>query len=386
MQAANKLKLGWLFPYSGIFKNLKTDLKQGLDIALQQEGITTSFEVFPEFIQTGGLKDSEDALKKLLLFEQVDLVIGVTSSKVALGLLPILEAQRTPVILMNLGADIPNRQLSSDFLFYNSLHLWKSEWVMGKWAQKQYGGEPSINMSIYEGGYGLHESFRTGTSVSGAQTVKMNVVKNFETAADTHPLIEYISQQQPNHVHALLSGREGDQFLQLFANQVFEKRPALTINPFMAEDGMFTEASTSMDLYSAMTWSLALDNAANRSFTALYQTSFGEAPNAFSMLAYETGLTLAAALKNLSGKINREALAKALGHHQPAGPRGPISLSSRLLQTNMPVYIRKPAINHQTGQPQNRILEIEYGIEWDDPSLATEQSYLTGWENPYLCV
>jgi branched-chain amino acid transport system substrate-binding protein len=386
MQAVNKLKLGWLFPYSGIFKNLKTDLKQGLETALQKEDINTSFEVFPEFIQTGGFKDTEDALKKLLLFEQVDLVIGVTSTKVALGLLPTLEAQRTPVILMNLGADIPTRQLSSDFLFYNSLHLWKSEWVMGKWAQKQYGGEPSINMSIYEGGYGLHESFRTGTSVSGAQTVKMNVVKNFETAADTNPLIEFIRQQQPNHTHALLSGREGEQFLQLFANQVFESKPALTVNPFMAEDGMLTEMPAGMDLYSAMTWSLALDNTENSTFTNLYKTSFGEDPNAFSMLAYETGLTLAAALRNLPGKINREELAKALGHHQPAGPRGPISLSSRILQTNMPVYIRKPEMNNQNSRMENRILEIEYGIEWDDPSLAAEQTYLTGWQNPYLCV
>lgn len=386
MQAANKLKLGWLFPYSGIFKNLKADLKQGFETALQKEGVTTSFEVFPEFIQTGALKDTEDALKKLLLFEQVDLVIGVTSSKVALALLPTLEAQRTPVILLNLGADIPTSQLSSDFLFYNSLHLWKSEWVMGKWAQKNYGGEPSINMSIYEGGYGLHESFRTGTSVSGAQTVKMNVVKNFETAADTNPLIEYILLQQPNHVHALLSGREGEQFLQLFANQAFASKPALTVNPFMAEDGLLPGIPAGMDMYSAMTWSQALNTAENRTFTDLYKTSFGEDPNAFSMLAYETGLTLAAAIRDLPGRVSREELAKALGQSRQAGPRGPISLSSRILQTNMPVYIRRPEINSQTGRLENRILETENGIEWDDPSLAAEQSYLTGWQNPYLCV
>ncbi|MES1160765.1 MAG: hypothetical protein ABUM51_08410 [Bacteroidota bacterium] len=136
-------------------------------------------------------------------------MMGVTSTKVALSLLPTLENRQTPAILMNLGADIPGRELSSEYLFYNSLHLWKSEWVIGKWAQKKYGGEPSINMSIYEGGYGLHESFKTGTSVSGAETVKLNIVKNFSPSPDTSPLIQYLHVQKPHHSHALLSGKEG---------------------------------------------------------------------------------------------------------------------------------------------------------------------------------
>ncbi|MES1160766.1 MAG: hypothetical protein ABUM51_08415 [Bacteroidota bacterium] len=69
MNRIQKLKLGWLFPYSGIFRNLKTDLQRGLEVALQKEGEGLTVEVYPEFIQTGGQKDTEDALKKLLLYE-----------------------------------------------------------------------------------------------------------------------------------------------------------------------------------------------------------------------------------------------------------------------------------------------------------------------------
>jgi branched-chain amino acid transport system substrate-binding protein len=394
MDRIKKLKLGWLFPYSGIFRNLKNDLKQGLEIALQKESIDKVIESYPEFVQTGSFKDTEDALKKLLLFEQVDLVIGVASTKVALGALPLLDTERTPVIILNLGADIPTREFSSDYLFYNSLHLWKSEWVMGKWAQQKFGGEPSINMSVYEGGYGLHESFKTGTSISGAQTVKLNILKNISSSPpDTSPLIEYIRQQEPNHAHALLSGKEGDQFLQLFREQDLGAKVNLTVSPFMVEDGSILDIPSGNDLHNASTWSLNLDREENNLFRQLYTATYGEDPNAFSLLAYETGLALAAAIQYLTGttpntgaRINKDELARALAKVKPQGPRGEISLSTRPLQTNMPVYIRKSVKNAVTGRLENKILEAEPGIEWNDPSLATGESYLTGWQNPYLCV
>src|SRR5258708_33110516 len=229
MDQTKKLKLGWIFPYSGIFRNLKNDLQQGLEIDLQKEKSALAVEVHSEFIQTGAQKDTEDGLKKLLLYEQVDLVIGVVSTKGTLNMLPILENGQTPFLLINLGADIPIREFSSDYLFYNSLHLWESEWMMGQCAQKKYGGEPSINMSIYEGGYGLHEAFKAGTTAAEAATVKLNIVNNFSVNPDTSPLIQYLHAQKPHHAHALLSGKEGEQFLRLFHEHDLVSKTDLTV-------------------------------------------------------------------------------------------------------------------------------------------------------------
>ena len=386
MGTIKKLKLGWLFPYSGIFSHLKNDLQQGFGLAVQKGASGLAVEAHPEFIQTGAQKDTEDALKKLLLYEQVDLVIGVVSTKVAIGLLPLLNNRQTPLLLLNLGADIPNRELSSDYLFYNSLHLWKSEWVIGKWAQKKYGGEPSINMSIYESGYGLHESFKTGTAVSGAETVKLNIVKNFSSSPDTSPLIQYLNTQNPRHAHALLSGKEGEQFLRLFREHDLPSKMQLTVNPFMAEDGLLKVLPEGLELYNALNWSRTLDNPENRAFVQGYIDSYGEPPNVFSLLAYEAGLVLTAAVRDSGGKISKESLTQTLGGVRPAGPRGEIALSTCPLQTYQPVFIRKPSRDPITGTYANKILETETGIEWNDPSLAVGQSYLTGWQNPYLCV
>jgi ABC-type branched-subunit amino acid transport system substrate-binding protein len=386
MNQPTKLKIGWLVPYSGTFRHLKTDLQQGLDTALKKEGAGVTISSYPEFIQAGALKETTDALKKLLLYEQVDLVIGVTGSKTAKGIIPLLESHRTPALLLNLGAEIPGRRLSSDYLFYNSLHLWKSEWAMGKWMQGQYGGEPSISMSIYEGGYGLHNAFRIGTSASGAVTVKINVVRNISGPPDTLPLIRYIQEQQPLHAHVLLSGKEGEEFLQLFRKHVEPSRLGLSVNPFMVEDGLLADVPAGTGLYNASTWARTLDRPANRAFVRGYTTDWKENPNVFALLAYEAGLVLAAALEDANGKTDRETLTASLGRVKPEGPRGILSMSTRPLQTSLPVYIRKPVSSSRAGRPENDIVETVTGIEWNDPTLYVGQDILTGWQNPYLCV
>ncbi|WP_431212409.1 hypothetical protein ACQ86N_42985 [Puia sp. P3] len=113
-----KLKLGWLIPYSGIFKELRKDLQQGLDTAIQMEGAGVSIESFSEFIQSASVKSTEDALKKLLLYNQVDLVMGVVGTKTATAIIPVLDNHRTPALLLNLGADLPGQlaELGLSFL------------------------------------------------------------------------------------------------------------------------------------------------------------------------------------------------------------------------------------------------------------------------------
>lgn len=380
------IKLGWLFPYSGIFKHLKKDLEQGFALGWETGGGGQAPVSCPAFIQTGSLKDTEDALKKLLLYEEVDLVIGVASTKVALNVIPLVEKQQTPLLLLNLGADIPIRELRSPYLFYNSLHLWKSEWAIGKWAQQRYGGEPAINLSLYEAGYGLHEAFKCGAAVSGAATVKLNIVKNLSPSPDVSPLIQYLHVQQPAHVHALLSGKEGELFLQMFHEQGFHHKVPLTVNPFMVEDGMLCETPAATTIFNASTWSRDLDSAHNRDFVTNYHARYNQYPHAFTLLAYEAGLALASAVQTIQGKVDSASLTGALEQVRPVGPRGELHLSTCCLQTRLPVYIRQSMITHSSGRCENRIIETAAGIEWNDPSLEGEQPVSTGWQNPYLCV
>jgi branched-chain amino acid transport system substrate-binding protein len=383
MDTTKPLKLGWLIPYSSTFRNLKRDLQDGLQTALRQEGCETRIEAYPEFIQTGAQKPTEEALKKLVRYEQVDLVAGVLSSKVALNLLPTLEAGRTPLILMNLGADIPVTSLRSGLLLYNSLHLWKSQWSLGRWAQARFGGEPSVNMSLYESGYGLHESFKAGIAVSGASTLKLNLLREQSAVADITPLIAFIEEQRPAYAHVLLSGQEGLAFLRAFRKAGLDAAVPLTTSPFLTTPAGHDELPAGLSVYSAATWHPGLDSTGNQVFREAYRRDTGETPNVFGLLAYETGLVLAKALRESPRKASGVELSALLAHSSAGGPRGTISLGTDPLRTANPVYIWSSTASDE--KTDLTILEQCAGVEWNEPSLTADY-YITGWQNPYLCA
>jgi len=56
MDRPKKIKIGWLIPYSGIFRNLRMDLQQGLDSALKKEESNLIITSYPEFINAGKRK------------------------------------------------------------------------------------------------------------------------------------------------------------------------------------------------------------------------------------------------------------------------------------------------------------------------------------------
>jgi hypothetical protein len=275
----------------------------------------------------------------------------------------MIEASQTPVVINNLGAHLPGRYLASPYLFYNSLHLWKSEWAIGKWAQETYGGVPAVSMSLYEAGYHLLECFKNGIGAGGAENMTINVMRPTQGPVDTKPLIEYLEAQSPTYTHLLLSGSEAGQFLGYLENSPAREGMALTTHPFLGGTHNASYAST---------WLPGLDKAFAQAYTEAYETP----PNVYALLGYEDGLALAATLHAIEGKPTRTKLAGYLGTVHPVGPRGPVKLSTQPLQAEQPVYLCR-------GED---ILGILPSPTLEEPGFVHLHAGAHGWLNPYLCV
>jgi len=383
-----KLRIGFLYPYSGVFPRLKNDFRQGFEMAVKRALPSLEIETVAEFINLGDYKLVEQALNKLVNFDEVDLIIGVVGTKVMLNAHEIYEKYKVPVILNNLGGYVPTHSFRSPYLFYNSLDLWKSEWAMGKWSQKQFGGFPALSMSIYESGYNLHECYRLGASISGAPFLKMDITKNMSGEADTFPLINALMKHAPGHAHVLLSGREGTQFLEYYKKTSLLNGIPVSVNPFMIDECLEIGDQDAQNVYSASTWSYLLETPANRLFVDAYEQAYSRQPNVYSMLAFETGLIVCEALKGLGDNgYSGELMAKQLGIANADGPRGKIKVSTLPVNADQPVYIRKSFYDHKAGLIKNEIIDSDPGISWQEPDvLNAAYQNTSGWENPYLCV
>ena len=141
-------------------------------------------------------------------------------------------------------------------------------------------------------------------------------------------------------------------------------------------------------VFSACTWSYLLENQQNRSFVDNYEAEYTRTPNAYSMLAFETGLIVCEALKGIdSPNYTGEILAGQLALASCEGPRGKIRVSTMPVNADQPVYIRKSFYDHKAGVIKNEVIDSDPGVSWQEPEiLNAAYQQASGWENPYLCV
>ncbi len=97
-----KIKVGVFVPYSGIYRNLRSDFLNGIDAAIP-EALKRDIVFQLEFIQTGGTKQVEDAFRKLVLFESVDLLTGIVGTGILANLVQSINTEKIPCIINNLG-------------------------------------------------------------------------------------------------------------------------------------------------------------------------------------------------------------------------------------------------------------------------------------------
>jgi len=382
-----KIKVGVFVPYSGIYKNLKSDFLNGMDAAIP-EALKKDIIFQPEFIQTGSTKQVEDAFRKLVLFESVDVLTGIVGTGVLVNLIQSINTEKIPSIISNLGGYMPIESLSSPYLFYNGLNQWKSEWALGKWMQNKFSGIPAIGTHVYDTGYNLTECFRIGTVASGADSCRLHVLKleGLQGFADTMPLVETFKHEQPSYAHVILSGKEGTAFINNFYSDADTGLIPLSVSPFMVNDDELFDVGKSSLMINAISWDYNIDNEENIKFKKKYELNFYDKPNVFSLLGYETGLTVAAALDKINGgRINKEKLTEALSNVDIKGPRGIMAMDTVNLNTPQPVYIRSATINGN-NQIKNEVIDIINGIEWNDKTLTSVREANHSWQNPYLCV
>ena len=383
-----KIKVGVFVPYSGIYRNLRSDFLNGIDAAIP-EALKKDIVFQPEFIQTGSTKQVEDAFRKLVLFESVDLLTGIVSTSALANLIQSINTEKVPCIINNLGGYIPIESLSSPYLFYNSIHLWKSEWAIGKWMQNKFGGIPAIGTHIYDSGYSLHECFRIGTVASGADECRLHVLKldGLQGFADTAPLIEILKHEQPSHSHIILSSKEGTEFINNFCSDAIADKMPISVSPFMVNDDDIFDFNKSPEIINALSWDYNIDNSGNIRFKNDYEQAFDTKPNVFSLLGYETGLAITEAIDKLNNsRPDKNKLTEALSQTDINGPRGKIAISTIDLNTPQPIYIRSAKIDGSNHQIKNEVIDVVNGIEWNDKTLTSVRQGNHSWLNPYLCV
>lgn len=338
-------KLGFLLPYSGAFPALKETLLNPFKEFVRQNGTT----LVTEYVGSGENSKVTAALDKLFYNEDADIVIGYIGVRVAVELFDRLRRNPDKIFIhLSLGEVIPYTNSKVNYppnYCLISYDAWKSEIILGEWVAKMLGPQEHclICTSPYDAGYSLGEAFRIGYHHRSKSDLTSCILRNPPQVTDTAGLFAEIKRLRPDHLHVILCGRELEDFIKRFDQQI-DYTPSVSF-----------ALPVSVCRY---------DNISHPSLRSAYTTLPDKTSlNSFSKLAQDANATI---FDYVASKA-----AYLLGNHQ--GNSDPETVS--VLEMNFKSQTIYP-IPFSQAVPAELNGQINYSCE----------NAVSIWQNPYLCI
>lgn len=387
MQSA--LTIGFLTPYSGVYPHYSAHLVTGWMLGMGLDPVRQRTVQFTsEFTQMGSAADSAAAARKLLFFNNVDVLSGLISYKVMPELIPLIEKKQQPAFLFDMGENIPHFPYLSQDVFYASHQLWQSQYALGHWAQEHFGEGGHMIMPVYEAGYNLHTAFHEGTIAAGGRLLAMTVLPADQQdirRLDVGDIFRKLSAEPPPYVHAIFAGDMGTRFLKQWIESGIYKKIPLIINETMAYDDILNDIRhIDLEFYTSMTWMREDQSKANQLFVKKFEDLAKQPANVYALMGYEAGLMWRELLPHAKRK-DWDTVKQLLRTSVIDGPRGEKNFypaSGFALPT---ANILKIATS---GNKINKIiLDQRKGMRHDAQQFEKiHNETVSGWQNPFLCI
>ncbi len=378
------MKLGLLLPSSRIYPSMTLDFTNGLRCALATNESSEKIDFSFESIGNGTDKDViVNALHKLVLQEGVHVVLLFVNPKILQDVLPVIQSLQRPVIITNIGGNLPLVMDNSEFIFYNSLNLWESSFKAAEYGVENFGKKAAFGSYFYDAGYQLYESFLTGLVKSGGNII-FNQVSEFNPDPDDFDkLMSAFDQEPPDFLFALYSERDAVDFLnKLIRSDANGRYPIVTAGMMIDDEILAKVDGYPENIYRVSTWDKVDPNQENQLFLEEYKKTAGGDANYFSLLGYECGGIICESMKKADWSANGRDQYLAMKSSSFSSPRGLLSFEG---EQNIASYGHKLYALKENGEREflDDLGILDHREEY--VSQSSKRDTIAGWMQPYLC-
>lgn len=383
------IKIGFLTPYSGVYPFYGHHLMAGMLLGIYT-GPPKKNEVqfIPVYTKMGDPATVLEAVNRLVFFEQADIISGLVGYRSIPDIIPVIERHNKLGFFFDMGEYIPWFNYLSPRIFYCSQQIWQSQYALGTWAAKQYGGGGMMITTLYEAGYHLSNTFHKGVADAGFDRLEMHVIphdKSDPMRMELDDFFRKIKKDPPSYVHAIFAGTLGNKFLDKWKNSGFHKIIPLIVVENMAYDDMIEDvAGLDLELFSASTWNRGAEDKRNAEFVKRFETTGGQMANIFGLLGYEAGL----ALREVKAPIEKRdwvRVADILKKESIRGPRGERNFYPES-GFSLPV-IDVISVKTSLKRTYKTVISQGKGLKFDSGQFKEiHEGNVSGWQNPYLCI
>jgi branched-chain amino acid transport system substrate-binding protein len=328
------IQVGLLIPTSGVYTLLGEDIRQGFELYLEEhDGALGGRPV--ETVEADEGETAETGVRagqRLLNEDQVDAMVGIVSSAVALGLRDVVDEAQVPLVIANAGANDVTGARFSDYIFRTSFANRQPNFAMGEHLAAEGVTDVFAIAPDYAAGReqiaGFRESFE-----AGGGTVVGEVFPPFTTTQDYQPFLQQIRDSGAEAVYAFFSGGEAITFVQQYQQFGLAGEIPLYGPGFLTDETVLpTQGAAAEGVQTSLHYTALLENPVNEEFAAAYDEAYGEPPTVFAVGAYDAAQLLDLALTDFEGEIadDPEGFVEALeGVGELDSPRGPFALDEQ---------------------------------------------------------
>lgn len=381
------MNIGILYPRSTAHPSMTLDFLDGLKTFLQIQNVPEPVNFFSESVGFGGAeKEVYEKAEKLLVIDNVDVLVAYIDERVLQILKPLLFSTGKLMVVVNPGANYPLNWLPQSNIIYLSLQHAFLCWLSGKKAAGTTEKNGLLATSFYDCGY-LHTASIVHRFVKGGGKIAFNYI-NRQTNRDFHirELTEFLSTNSDIHnllcvydsipasmFYAQLNSFAGAEDLSLFVSPMMLEEKALE-----NLDGGF---HFSVDGY--LPWMYELGHDANKYFVLRFETTTNRRPTIFSLLGWECGQVLEKTLGIAPNDFSYgETAVKKILEAKIESPRGSMRLDAKSH------YFLSPMIecSIKKNEGKKETIPIDFPeAEWENFIQQQTTGPTSGWTNTYLC-
>jgi branched-chain amino acid transport system substrate-binding protein len=325
---SNKVRVGFMLPYTGTFAPLGVAIENGFRMAIDEQGGKLGgreiewFKVDDESEPSKGIENAS----KLVQRDKVDVLVGTVHSGVQMGIQKVARDSGVLSLIPNAGVHAATRALCAPNVFRTSFTNSQPTLALGK-PMMERGLKRTVWITWkYAAGDEAFEGFRDGYTKAGGTVIKELGLPfpNVEFQA----LLTEIAALKPDAVACFFAGGGAAKFIKDYAAAGLKDKIPLWGSGFLTEGVLDAVGPAGEGIMTTMHYSDSLDTPRNKQFRLAYAKTFRLQPDVYSVQGYDTGLLLVKGANAVKGDLSaKPALYKALETASIDSPRGKWSMS-----------------------------------------------------------
>ncbi|MBL6449371.1 ABC transporter substrate-binding protein [Fulvivirga sp. 29W222] len=170
-ESQKSIKVGVLMPQSTEYPKARINFVNGIKLyftLFENKFQRGKVELIIEDIGFGTNTLVNEKAHKLLVEDQVNLIVGHMGSSTAVELAQMLSQVEIPVLISNLGEGAIKTDSIPENLYFNTFQFWQSYFHLGQYLASNFKRDWILISSLYDSGYDPLRAFRVGLQTNGA--------------------------------------------------------------------------------------------------------------------------------------------------------------------------------------------------------------------------